>query len=230
LTTSSKRTYDQYCALAVALDVIGERWTLLVVRELLIRPRRYAELLQALPGIGTNLLAERLRFLAESKIIRMVHPGDRRSGYELMERGEALREPVMALARWGMDTMADHARYGHVNSGWSVLGVQSLIDDSRASATPEDYVFHVDDEVFTISVRDGHAKVVPDAVPNAAMTVITDAATLSDIGSRKLDPIAALLADRLAVTGDPEAMPRCLRLLGLYDQRGSGEVHDVVMA
>jgi DNA-binding HxlR family transcriptional regulator len=216
----SKRAYDQYCALAVALDIVGERWTLLIIRELLTRPRRYAELLQALPGIGTNLLADRLKSLAEAGVLRAVNRDEPRSGYELTDRGEALRPVVLALARWGMEAMAVDVRQGHINASWAQLGVQALIEDERASDIDEDYVFYVGGEAFTLSVRRGHAEVHSDAAPNPAMTVVTDPVTLLDIGSRKLDPVAALVADRVTVAGDPSAMPRCLRLLGLYGESG----------
>jgi DNA-binding HxlR family transcriptional regulator len=206
----------------VALDILGERWTLLIVRELLIRPRRYAELLQALPGIGTNLLAERLRFLADQGVIRTVDPEHRRSGYELTERGQALRQPVLLLARWGMETMSDQAKSGHVHAGWAQLGVEALIDDAHAPAVDEDYVLVVDKETMTISVRKGHAEIHPGPVANPAMTIKTDPVTLMDIGAKRLDPIAALLSERVTVAGDPEAMSRFLRLLGLY--AGSGVV------
>jgi DNA-binding HxlR family transcriptional regulator len=67
---TSRRSYNQYCGLAAALDVLGERWTLLIIRELLVRPRRYRDLLADLPGIGTNLLAERLKFLVDEGLVR----------------------------------------------------------------------------------------------------------------------------------------------------------------
>ncbi|HEX3960731.1 MAG TPA: helix-turn-helix domain-containing protein [Trebonia sp.] len=215
-----KRTYGQYCALAVALDVIGERWTLLIIRELLIRPRRYAELLAALPGIGTNLLADRLRFLTEEGIIRSIDPDNRRIGYELTEHGEALQSTVLALARWGLETMAGHASSGDVRPDWAALGVQALIDDARTAAVDDDYLFLVDDEAFTISVRDHHAVAHDGATDAPTLTVKTDAVTLLDIGMRKLDPVAALVGGRLAVSAsDPAAMVRCLTLLGLYEGR-----------
>src|SRR5688572_32363812 len=95
-----RRNYGQYCGLASALDVVGERWTLLIIRELLLGPRRYGELLAELPGIGTNLLAERLKSLVEMGVL--TKPVSRDQGYELTELGRQLREPVLMLARWGM--------------------------------------------------------------------------------------------------------------------------------
>jgi DNA-binding HxlR family transcriptional regulator len=103
------RSYKQYCALARALDVVGERWALLVVRELLDGPRRYGELLEGLPGVATNLLAERLRSLVESRVA--VRRPDGR--YALTPWGEGLHEAIYALGRWAAPLMArpvgDHA-------------------------------------------------------------------------------------------------------------------------
>lgn len=195
---------------------------MLIVRELLVRPRRYAELLDALPGIGTNLLADRLHFLVGAGLVHLVDPDDRRSGYRLTERGLALHDSVLALARWGLGIMAEQAGAGTVRSGWALLGVQALIDDSRAPDADEEYVFAVDGEVFTVTVRDGHAYARDGAATAPVMTVVTDAATMIDIGARKLDPVAGLVSGKVTVTtDDPQAMLRCLRLLGLYDADGN---------
>src|ERR671923_2379364 len=92
----AKRSYNQYCAVARGLDVIGERWTLLLVRELLLGPKRYGDLLAASPGIGTNLLADRLREMEAAGLVERVTlpPPARSTVYQLTEAGSAL-EPVM---------------------------------------------------------------------------------------------------------------------------------------
>jgi DNA-binding HxlR family transcriptional regulator len=96
------RSYGQYCGLARALDVVGERWALLVVRELLEGPRRYSELLDGLPGIATNLLADRLKSMEESGVLRRLDDGR----YALTPWGEELHEAVYALGRWAGPLMA----------------------------------------------------------------------------------------------------------------------------
>src|SRR5712691_3728539 len=100
---STRRSYNQYCALARALDVVGERWTLLLVRELLLGPRRYKDLLDGLPGIGTNLLADRLKHLEDAGMIRRVvlPPPAGSAVYELTELGRRLEPAVFELGRWG---------------------------------------------------------------------------------------------------------------------------------
>src|SRR3954447_24985256 len=103
----AKRSYDQYCPAARALDVLGERWTLLVVRDLLVGPRRYTDLLEGLPGIGPNVLADRLRHLQDVGIVRRTTlPRPAASTvYELTELGQALRPVVQELTRWGLNMM-----------------------------------------------------------------------------------------------------------------------------
>src|SRR5581483_3423202 len=90
--TATRRSYRQYCGVARALDVVGERWTLLIIRDLLLGPRRYKDLLEGLPGIGTNLLADRLKELERHGIVRrtVLPPPAGSTVYELTDLGSAL--------------------------------------------------------------------------------------------------------------------------------------------
>ncbi len=108
------RSYGQYCGLARALDVVGERWALLAVRELLDGPRRYNELLDGLPGIATNLLVERLRNLERDGVVRRLHDGR----YALTPWGEELHEAVYALGRWAGPLMARPRGDDHFRPNW----------------------------------------------------------------------------------------------------------------
>src|SRR5437660_12010745 len=100
---SAPRSYDQYCAVARGLDVSGDRWTLLIVRDLLLGPKRYKDLLSGLPGIGTNLLADRLKELEGAGLIEraVLPPPAGSTVYQLTERGLALEPVMIALGRWG---------------------------------------------------------------------------------------------------------------------------------
>src|SRR5919197_3297835 len=103
------RSYDQYCAVARALDVVGDRWSLLIVRELLLRGScRYTDLRYGLPGIATNLLAERLRELEEAGLVRRVEapPPIATTLFELTERGRELEDALYALVQWGAPFMS----------------------------------------------------------------------------------------------------------------------------
>src|SRR5690349_3482885 len=100
-----RRSYDQYCGLARALDVLGERWTLLIIRNLLLGPQRYSELLRGLPGITTNLLAKRLQEMEKAGLIESTS-GDTTSAYRLTPEGQALEPAIHALGRWGWSRMS----------------------------------------------------------------------------------------------------------------------------
>lgn len=213
----TRRDYRQYCGLAAALDVLGERWTILIVRELLLGPRRYGELLAELPGIGTNLLAERLKYLMERGVLRRTAGGaGNERTYELTERGEELRGPVLGLARWGLALLGPPTGEELVRPHWGFLAVQSMMDPALATGKDESYEFHVDDEVFHIQVRDGQPSASHGAAPDEpAMVAHVDSATFLEIGAKRLSPFEALALGRLAIDGDSAAIMRCSVLLGL---------------
>ena len=117
------RSYHQHCGLARALDRIGERWTLLIVRDLLLGPRRYTQLLEGLAGITTNLLAKRLRHLEEIGIINKSGRGPA-TRYCLSESGAALEPVIMELARWGGRFMAGKLEEDRLDLGWALLSLK----------------------------------------------------------------------------------------------------------
>ncbi len=110
-----RRSYNQYCGLAKALDIVGERWTLLIVRNLLLGPQRYSDLLRGLPGITTNLLAKRLKEMEELGLLERVQTSgsDGAQGYRLTELGAGLEPAVHALSRWAWQHMGAPARGEH---------------------------------------------------------------------------------------------------------------------
>jgi DNA-binding HxlR family transcriptional regulator len=130
------KSYGQYCGLARALDVVGERWSLLVVRELLEGPRRYNKLLAGLPGIATNLLAERLRSLEADGVIHRRDDGR----YALTPWGEGLHEAVYALGRWAGPLMARPRGDDHFQPSWfrhMVIARFEGVDPRRGDLTVE---------------------------------------------------------------------------------------------
>lgn len=122
------RTYDQYCGLARALDHVGHRWTLLIVRELLLGPRRFTDLRDGLPGIANNLLADRLRQLQEDGLVARheLAPPAASTVYELTEAGRELRETIDALIRWGGRWMLTGPQGDDFRAEWLVLALDAL--------------------------------------------------------------------------------------------------------
>ncbi len=197
------RTYAQYCGLAKGLDVIGDRWVLLVVRELLNGPRRYGELLDGLPGISTNLLAERLRTMQADGLVAKTQ-GDR---YALTERGEGLRDVVYAIGRWAFPMMGPIAEGETFRSHWMVQPIAALfpgVDPSRPELTIE---VRCTEEPVVIRSSQGRVTMEPGqaAAPDLVLTGPPDAVV--GLLARKISASEAK-ALGLAVTGDGRLLRR----------------------
>jgi len=135
----SRRSYDQYCGVARALDVLGERWTLLIVRDLLPGPRRYGQLADHLPGIGTDLLTARLRLLEENGIVERLSTGGVGGGvtYRLTEVGEQLRPLIVELARAGLRWIEKPTESAaHRDVVWALLTVSIYLGADEVPAEP----------------------------------------------------------------------------------------------
>jgi DNA-binding HxlR family transcriptional regulator len=217
-TDDRRRRYGQFCGLAAALDVVGERWMLLIVRELLIGPARFNDLLNNLPGIGPNLLSVRLRSLQEAGLVEQlrIEADGRGRQYCLTPDGQELRAAVLPLAHWGMRLLAEQdAHRDEARADWGFLAVQAMIYGVEIPGVNEVYEFRIDDRVFHIAVRDGVATSERGPGKDPAMVAETDATTFVKIGAHLVSPLTAVLAGDLKITGDMAAVQRCTDLLGL---------------
>ena len=120
------KSYGQFCALARAMDRVGDRWTMLIVRELLLGPARYGELSAALPGMASNLLAQRLKQLTADGIVSRTE-ADGRPVYRLTPRGEALEPVLLALIRWGAAYMPEGPGEDVVDERWALLAMRAML-------------------------------------------------------------------------------------------------------
>jgi DNA-binding HxlR family transcriptional regulator len=197
------RSYGQYCGLAKGLDVIGDRWVLLVVRELLGGPRRYGELLEGLPGIATNLLSERLRSMQDNGLVEKTSD-DR---YALTERGEGLRDVVQAIGRWAYPLMGPIEPEETFRSQWIVHPISALfpgVDPSRPEMVIE---VRCADEPMTITSHDGRVSVQsgPASAPDIVLTGRPDA--VLGLIAHRLDAREAKERG-VAITGDARLLRR----------------------
>lgn len=128
----AKRSYKQNCALARAIDVIGERWTLLLVRDLLVGPRRFKDLARSLKGIGTNLLADRLKELESNGIIERRNVDGGVHSYALTSSGTALEPAVLALVRWGLVHGPRNQPDDYHEDEWDLVALKALFQSQRA--------------------------------------------------------------------------------------------------
>jgi len=204
------KSYGQLCALAKALDVIGDRWSLLIVRELMLGgPRRYTDLLAGLPGIATNLLASRLRQLEDGGVIRREHapPPIATTLFRLTERGADLRAVISELGRWGAPLLAEADGDDVFRSRWMMLPLDLYYRDISPDMPPVTIEVRTGDEpmVLTTSAGKVHARPGTAEHPDAVMTGPPQLVIAALSGRIDLDEACQR---GLCVEGDPAALAR----------------------
>ena len=214
LSMAERRSYKQLCGLATALDIVGERWTLLLVRDLALGPRRYGELLEGLPGIGEGLLAQRLRHLEHEGIARRTFSADAGAVvYELTEDGRELFEAVVPLTKWGIKRVPPLDDPTDVRAEWVGVAIRSRLDPAATKGVHEQYEMRVDDEPYTITAADGHVTVERGAASKPAARISLDMGTLLELGLGMLRLRDARDSGRTKVEGDADARARWTSML-----------------
>jgi len=198
------RSYGQYCGLARALDVVGDRWNLLIVRQLLVGAARYGQLLDGLPGLATNLLAERLRDLETAGVIqrRLADEGNA-IVYALTPWGAELREPVDALIRWSTPLMVRGPGGDGFRSEWLFVALRALLA-GRTARRSTMIAVDVDDELIDVRVTRTGVEVVAHGSVEVDATIRADASVVLGLaaGVLTLDQIAGLAT----IEGDESAI------------------------
>jgi len=202
--------YQQYCALARVTDVVGNRWTLLILRELQPGPRRFTDLVDGLPGISRKLLTERLRELERDGVITRAElaPPAARQVYELTEEGRELATALTPLAAWGARRLGERRAEESFRPRWSAVGMAFLADRDATAGISETYQYIVGDTAFHFIVDDGSIEVRDGLADHPVVVVTTDEGTWADIAGGKIPPSSAARAGTLVVTGDRQAQKR----------------------
>jgi DNA-binding HxlR family transcriptional regulator/putative sterol carrier protein len=211
------RTYDDGCAAAHALDLIGERWALLVVRELLLGPKRFTDLRAGLPNASPNVLAQRLRELEAAGVVRRrkLPPPAASRVYELTDWGMELEPVIVGLGRWGARS-ASRPREAELGVDSLILSFRTMFDAQAAQGLRSSYELRLGEDRFYALVADGRLEVArggaqeqPDAIIEA------DATTLAALvyGGRQLEE--ALRAGDIEIEGDESAVERFIGLFPL---------------
>ncbi|MBV9788688.1 MAG: transcriptional regulator [Chloroflexi bacterium] len=214
------RSYNQYCGLAYALDVVGERWTLLIVREMIAGPRRFKDLLDGLPGISTNLLAERLKNLEQQAVIRrrVLPPPAGSTVYELTVLGQALEKTLLELGKWGSQFVPQSMEGATVlRAGSYALTLKTFFRPERAQGINETYELHIDGEVLHVQIAAGEIQVQQGAAPKADAVFTTDTPSYLQLLAGQLQPDQAIAEERIQITGEPGALDRFLSICGIAD-------------
>ena len=197
------RTYSQYCGLAHALDLVGERWALLVVRELVLGPKRFTDLQAGLPGIGTNVLSTRLRELEENGLVtrRTLPPPAASTVYELTPYGRDLEPAVYALGRWGARSLGVRPAGQPLRSGWLGLALRGF---SRPEACDLDatVALRLDDTTLAVRLAPGSIAVDDEDPTDPDLVVETSNDVLVALLAGALDPGDAVGARAVLLTGD----------------------------
>ena len=202
--------YHQYCALARALDVIGDRWTLLIVRELTPGPRRFTDLLDGLPGVSRKLLTERLRDLEIDGVVAReeLPPPAARQVYALTDDGKDLAMALAPLIAWGARRMGDRKRGESFRARWTAMAMLGFADRAATEGITESYQYVVGDAIFHFTVDDGTIELHDGPARDPAVTLTTDDETWAGLVTGEITSSSAIASGALVITGDRQAARR----------------------
>ena len=211
----TSRSYRQFCGIARALDLVGERWALLVVRELILGPKRFTDLLNSLPGIGTNILSSRLKQLEQGGVVRRhtLPPPAASTVYELTEYGKELEEILLAFGRWGARSMGMRKPEQVLKPEWLAVALRAYAHGDAAEGVRETYELRLGGSSFHARIDDGAVKVENGPAPAPDLLLETDEETLMALLTGMVDPAEARAAETLRIVGDEEALAR---LIGIF--------------
>jgi DNA-binding HxlR family transcriptional regulator/putative sterol carrier protein len=221
------RSQSQFCALACALDIVGERWTLLIIRELFAGPRRFTDLLHGLPGISTNLLSERLKSLERKGLLcrRVLPPPAGSTVYELTALGQALEPAVLELGKWGSRFLpASLEGLAPPSLGAITLAMKAFFHPEQAQGIVETYELHLGKEVLQVQVKEREIHVKQGTGLRPDVVFITDMRSFVGVFAGQIEPDQAIAAGLIQIEGDRiddqlGALRRFLRISGVPDSR-----------
>jgi len=208
------RSYAQLCGIATALDVIGDRWSPLIIRDLMLGPLRFSELAEGLAGIGTNTLAARLKHLEAAGVVaRRLQPlPDGGTVYALTDYGSELQPILMALGRWGTKSMGRLPASVTARSRWLVAAMLAFHDERRRIARPTTWELRLNDGSFTVKAA-GRRLTVAAGAPDAADLIVSAAdEQLHRLLTHRLSPAAAIASGAVVLDGDPAALELLVEL------------------
>jgi DNA-binding HxlR family transcriptional regulator len=206
------RTYGQYCSVAKALDVVGDRWTLLIIRELLLQgPCRYTDLKSGLPGIASNLLADRLRELERAGLIRREEapPPVATALFHLTDAGHELEPVLNALGGWGVRYMAQPNEDDEFRSHWFAFPASFFLHDRDPAGPPVTIELRTADRPAVIEVSGGSVTTRPGPAADPDLVLGGTAPLILATLAAKL-PIEEAAARGLEISGDPAVLERLL--------------------
>jgi DNA-binding HxlR family transcriptional regulator len=219
------RTYCDGCAAAHALDLVGERWALLVIRELLLGPKRFTDLRAGLPGASPNVLAQRLRELEQAGVVRRrkLPPPAASRVYELTDWGMELEPVIVRLGRWGARSPSK-PRDAALGVDSLILSFRTMFDPRAVNGLRASYELHLGEEVFRAEVADGRFEIVRGEAERPDATIETEPATLAALVYEGRPLAEALRSGEVKVEGDESVVERFLTLFPLPEPAATAGV------
>ncbi len=216
LTMATTRTYADACGIPRALDRVGERWALMIVRELLLGPKRFTDLKTGLPHASPNVLSQRLRELEQTGVVqRRTLPAPAGSRvYELTEWGLELEPVLSALGRWGARAPLSGPEVG-MSLDAHILSLRTLFDPTLAEGFDATVELRLGEQRFCAEVADARLEIVRAEASAPHATIETDPGTLLAVAHRRLELAEALDAGSFAIEGDTGVAERFLGLFTL---------------
>ncbi len=208
-----KRSYGQYCGFARALELVGERWALLIVRDLLIGPKRFGEIARGLPGIPTNILTARLNELEDSGLVqrRVLARPAKGVAYELTDEGRALEDAVFALGRWGAARLGEPRPDETVTEDSIAMALRTTFRPDAAGKARLTYLLRLGDVEVHARIRDGAVAVGRGPVEKPDL-IIETGPQLRLLMAHEILPADAIKKRLVRVTGDPKLLDRFVRM------------------
>jgi DNA-binding HxlR family transcriptional regulator/putative sterol carrier protein len=207
----TSRSYGQFCGLAHAVELVGERWALLIIRDLLVGPKRFTDLRNGLPRIPTNILSARLKEMEQTGVVRRrLQP--RPSGsvvYELTEYGGQLEDIVLSLGRWGAQSLAGPGPQDIVTASSLVMALRSTFCPEAANGLRVGYELRLGDVVIHARVDDGTLQAAEGPLPDADLVIeIETGLALRAMMAGEIGPAEAIANGTVRLTGDPDLLTR----------------------
>src|SRR6266545_8055699 len=205
----TSRTYGQYCGLAYALELVGERWALLIIRDLIPSPKRFTDLRRGLPRIPTNILSARLKELEGAAIIhrRVLPRPDGSVVYELTDYGRGLEGVVLQLGLWGARSLGEPRPDDIVTTDSLIMALRATFQPQQAHGLEATYELHVGDVVIHARIDNGTLQVAEGPAAQADL-VIQSGPEVRALLAGELSPSEAIANGTLQHTGDPELLAR----------------------
>jgi DNA-binding HxlR family transcriptional regulator len=210
----TKRSYGQYCGFARALEIIGERWALLIVRDLLVGPKRFTDLHQGLPGIPTNVLTARLKEMEQAGVVRRrVLPRPEGSIiYELTEYGEELEPAVAQLGIWGAKALGDPCPDETVTPDSLIMALRTIFHPESARGIKASFEMHVGEIIIHARVQNKKLETGRGPLPNPPDLIIAAGPAIKALFAHEITPAEAIKSGAVHIKGDPDLLKRFVEI------------------